>query len=160
MPGYMVEVKLIYNFSKIPKICNIFSNKGALLKHLSSTRSHKYDAFTDSHYTPFSSPSFSLTLSKLVQKTTPVYMNENCLRWQTATATARNANQWTNWFHSQQNWRSFTSKKLTWHLPKSFTFESVKWLTFIHVTKWVELPQMDINFHHSEFCTNLWLKIV
>ncbi len=58
VPGHMVKVKLIYNFSKIPKICNIFPNKGALLKRLSSTRSYKCDSFTDSRYTPFSPPSF------------------------------------------------------------------------------------------------------
>ncbi len=51
--GYTVEVKLLCNFSKIPTICNIIPNKGALLNRLSSTRSYECDSFTDSHYTPF-----------------------------------------------------------------------------------------------------------
>ncbi len=29
VPEHTVEVKLIYSFSKVPKICNIFRNKGA-----------------------------------------------------------------------------------------------------------------------------------
>ncbi len=35
VPGRTVEVKLLCNFSKIPKICNIIPNKRALLNHLS-----------------------------------------------------------------------------------------------------------------------------
>ncbi len=101
MPGRTVEMKLLCNFSKIAKICNIFPNKGTLLNHLSSTRSYECNSFTDSHYTLVSPPSFSLRYSKPVQKTTPVYMNKNCLGWWTAIA--RNANQWTNLFHSQRN---------------------------------------------------------
>ncbi len=99
------EVKLFSNFSKIAKICNIFPNKGTLLNRLSWTKSYTYDcnSFTDScySYTLVSPPSFSPRYSKPVWKTTLVYMNENCLWWRTVMA--RNTNQWTNWFHSQQN---------------------------------------------------------
>ncbi len=49
----MVEVKLLCNFSKIAKICNIFPNKGTLLNRLSWTRYYECDSFIDSHYTPF-----------------------------------------------------------------------------------------------------------
>ncbi len=31
VPGRTMEVKLLLNFSNIPKICNIIPNKGALL---------------------------------------------------------------------------------------------------------------------------------
>ncbi len=89
VPWHTVEVKLLCNFSKIHKICNIIPNKGALLNRLSSTRSYKCNSFTDSHYTPFPPPSISLMHSKLVRKTTPVHMNENCLRWWTATHVTR-----------------------------------------------------------------------
>ncbi len=99
--GRRVEVKLLCNFFKIPEICNVIPNEEALLNRLSSTRSYEYDLFTVSCYTSFSPPFFSLTHSKPVWKTTPVYTNENCLQWWTAMAS--NANQWTNWFHFQQN---------------------------------------------------------
>ncbi len=59
VPGCTVEVKLLCNFSKIAKICNIFPNEGTLLNHegtllnhLSSARSYECDSFTDSRYTP------------------------------------------------------------------------------------------------------------
>ncbi len=71
VPGRTVAVKLLCNFSKIPKTCNIIPNKRSLLNCLSSTRSYECDSFTNSHYTPFFTLSFSLTHSKPVRKTTP-----------------------------------------------------------------------------------------
>ncbi len=78
-------------FSKIAKICNILPNKTMLLNHLSCTRSYAYECnpFTDSRNTLVSRPFFSPRYSKLVRKTTPVYMNENSLHRRTAMA--RNA---------------------------------------------------------------------
>ncbi len=60
VPGRTVEVKLFSNFSKIAKICNIFTNERTLLNRLSWTRSYVYEcnSFTDSRYTLVSPPSF------------------------------------------------------------------------------------------------------
>ncbi len=54
VPGRTVEVKLLCNFSKIVKICDIFPNKGTLLNHVSWMRSYECNSFTDllTHWLP------------------------------------------------------------------------------------------------------------
>ncbi len=65
-------------------------------------------------YMSFSPPSFFLTHWKPVRKLTLVYMNENCLRWWTATT--RNANTWTNSWILLWRWGRFI------HLNSQHTF--------------------------------------
>ncbi len=59
LPGRMVKVNLLCNFSKIPKICNIIAKKRALLNHLSSMRSYKCDVHRFALYTGVPSIFFS-----------------------------------------------------------------------------------------------------